>query len=130
MCNVIAICTSLGGNVTIGPFAGLIRRLSIFRLLRLPDETPPGLRDAWHFLVPFTAALWGAGIAGIFLWDPDPAAMSVIHDAAVATVILAGGCRLEAARHGGDIRLLTRQNADLYRRIPEDQRPRRVVSVR
>lgn len=116
--------------MTIGPFAGLIRRLSIFRLLRLPDETPPGLRDAWHFLVPFSAVLWAAGVAGIFLWDPDPAAMSVIHDAAVSTIVLAGLCRATATRYDGDVRALIRQNDDLYDRIPEDQRPARMVSVR
>jgi len=88
----------------------------------VPASAPRCLiRGFWLFAV-LSAAFWGLGILGAWRgWDWR--STSLVHDAAVATVILAGLCWADAQRYDRDMRMLTRQNADLYHRIPEDDRP-------
>lgn len=66
--------------------------------------------------------LWGVGIAGICRgWDWR--AMSLVHDAAVSALVIAGMCWAAAWIHDDQQEALIRQNADLWRRIPEGDRP-------
>jgi len=99
--------------------------IDVFRRLSnwaVPESAPRCLiRGFWLFAV-LSAALWGLGIAGAWRnWDWR--AMSIVLDAAVSVLILAGLCWADAQRYDRDMRMITRQNADLYRRIPEDDRP-------
>jgi len=101
----------------------LCRVLSITsRLASLPSASPPGLARAWHVLWPVTLLLWALAMVGC-LENLDWRAMSLVHDAAVAAVVLAGQCRHAARRYDDDVRALIRQNDDLYERIPEGRRP-------
>ena len=94
----------------------------LFSMFLLPSATSRGLACAWHVLWPGALFLWAIAVIGCCRgWDWR--SMSLIHDAAVATVILAGQCRHAARQYDEDVKALIRQNDDLYERIPEDLRP-------
>lgn len=75
------------------------------------------------------APLWGLMIAGA-LQGWDWRVMSVVHDAAVCAIVLAGAWWGIAWLHDGQQRALIRQNGDLYERAPKDARPRLLERVR
>jgi len=103
----------------------MIGPIDVFR--RLSNWVVPGsaprclIRGFWIFAI-LGAAFWGVG--ALAAWQGwDWRAASLIHDAAVTTVLLAGLCWSNAQQYDRDMRALIRQNDDLYDRIPEENRP-------
>lgn len=87
----------------------------------LPDGMPDALRAACKLLFPAAALLFAAAVAGIWVM-PTKVLMAIVIGwlGAFLAAIL---CWVVGVRSDGQVRALTRQNADLYRRIPEDRRP-------
>ena len=93
----------------------------IRRAFRLPPGTPGGIVLAWRVLFPSAVVLWGlTGIGCCRGWDWR--AMSLVHDAAVTTAIIAANCRLHATRISEDRKMLNRALGDALSLIPADRR--------
>jgi len=95
--------------------------------LGFPKGAPPSLLRAMRLLTPLSVALWIAGVIGTWMpWSgrivPD------IRDGAVATLVMAFHCWSSAQRYDDDRRELIRLSADLYRRIPREDRPPRLAA--
>lgn len=97
----------------------LRKSLSVFGL---PSGAPSRLRVAWRVLAPLAAALWGLTVPSAW-WAWRPPVMEVLGRAAVTVTIVAALCWFAGVLSADGRRDLIRQNADLYRRIPEDERP-------
>lgn len=98
-------------------------------MIRLPTGAPPQLRCGYRAAAGLTAPLWAMTIAGI--WMPwDDRAQGVLRAAAAAAIIIAAMCWAACWVHDGQVRSLIRQNGDLWRRIPEQDRPPLLESVR
>ena len=96
--------------------SGLIRRA-----FGMPSGTPAGIVLAWRILFPSAVVLWCLTLAGCCRgWDWR--AMSIVHDAAVAAVVIAANCRLGATRISEDRRILNRALGDAVSLIPADRR--------
>lgn len=105
--------------------------LTVFRMPSrlLPPGAPPQLRRGCLAMSLAAVPLWGLTIAGIWLpWDWR--AQGVIRAAAVTAAVIAGMCWGLCWLHDGQMRAVIRQNGDLYRRIPQEARPPRMVSAR
>jgi hypothetical protein len=121
----------------------LIRRLR-GRLWRcgMPEGAPPQLLRGFRLFAIASIALWVAGAAGTGLpWSPR--VVPEIRDGAMLTGLIAPmlWCsafiirRLDEERRlrerdQEDRRTLIRQNGDLYRRIPKEDRPEPLRCVR
>lgn len=117
----------------ITPFARLIRRLSN---RCFPAAAPRPLRRGFWtfallaamFLVPVVANIWLPG-----LWNTRAIgacrAAAVITGAGAIACWVGGIVSADGRRDRQDVRDLIRQNADLYRQIPEQDRPPRLVAA-
>lgn len=82
---------------------------------------PPALRAACRVLAPLAAALLAASVAGIWLM-PLRAHVAVLAGM-VASIAALARCWAAGIASADGRRELTLLSADLYRRIPEDERP-------
>lgn len=90
-------------------------------VLGLPEDAPPQLRGGCGLMVAATVPLWGLGVAGCWRhWQWGT--MGMVHDAATATLILAGVFWASAIIAASiDDRLVTLV-CELVRRLARDTR--------
>ena len=79
-----------------------------------------------------SACLWALAVAGAWLriGEGENLARAAAVTVTVTGVIIATGLWLERRLRGDDWRTLTRLSADLYSRIPEEDRPPLMRSAR